>query len=90
MEPSVILFDEPSSFLDPRTRRRLIHLLRSFSMTKLIATHDLDLALELCDRVVVLKDGRVYAEGKAREILTNKEALEEAGLELPFCLQRIV
>lgn len=89
MEPSVVLFDEPSSFLDPKTRRRLIHLLRGVPMTKLIATHDLDMALELCERVVVLKEGQVYAEGKAKDILTNQGLLEEAGLELPFCLQKI-
>ncbi|MBP1756647.1 MAG: cbiO2 [Firmicutes bacterium] len=89
MEPSVIVFDEPSSFLDPKTRRRLIHLLRNVPMTKLIATHDLDMALELCDRVIVLKDGQVYAQGNAKDILTNQKLLEEAGLELPFCLQRI-
>lgn len=87
MEPSIVLFDEPSSFLDPKTRRRLIHLLKSLSMTKLIATHDLDMALELCDRVLILKDGKVFAEGKAQEILTNQSLLTEAGLELPFCLQ---
>lgn len=89
MEPSVILFDEPSSFLDPKTRRRLIHLLRGVPMTKVIATHDLDMALELCNRVVVLKEGQVYALGKARDILTNQSLLEEAGLELPFCLQKM-
>ncbi len=89
MEPSVILFDEPTSFLDPRTRRRLIHLLKGLPVTKLIATHDLDMALELCDRVIVLKDGEIFAEGTSREILTNKELLEEAGLELPFCLQGV-
>ena len=89
MEPSVILFDEPSSFLDPKTRRRLIKLLRGLEVTKVIATHDLDMALELCDRIVVLKDGRVFAEGAAKKILTDERLLEEAGLELPFCLQRI-
>ena len=89
MEPSVILFDEPSSFLDPSTRRRLIGLLRSLKVTKLIATHDLDMALELCDRIIVLKEGRIFAEGKAKEILMNQKLLEEAGLELPFCLQKV-
>lgn len=89
MEPSVVLFDEPSSFLDPKTRRRLIHLLRELKMTKVIATHDLDMALELCDRIVVLKKGKVFAEGNAKDILTNQSLLEAAGLELPFCLQRI-
>lgn len=89
MEPSVVLFDEPSSFLDPKTRRRLIVLLRGLKVTKLIATHDLDMALELCDRIIVLKEGKIYAQGRAKEILTNQKLLEEAGLELPFCLQRI-
>ncbi len=87
MEPSVILFDEPTSFLDPRTRRRLIRLLQGVPMTKLIATHDLDMALELCDRVIILKDGEIFAQGNAKDILTQKELLEEAGLELPYCLQ---
>jgi cobalt/nickel transport system ATP-binding protein len=89
MEPSVVLFDEPSSFLDPKTRRRLIGLLRSLKVTKLIATHDLDMALELCDRIIVLKEGRIFAQGSAKEILTNQKLLEDAGLELPFCLQKI-
>ncbi len=89
MEPSVVLFDEPSSFLDPKTRRRLIGLLRSLKMTKLIATHDLDMALELCDRIIMLKEGQVFAQGKAKELLTDQKLLEEAGMELPFCLQKI-
>jgi len=113
MEPSIVLFDEPTSFLDPKTRRKLLELLKGLSMlkghntlkednmlkghntlkennmTKLIATHDLDMALELCDRIIVLKDGKIFAEGKAREILTNEVLMKEAGLELPFCLQNI-
>lgn len=89
MEPSIILFDEPTSFLDPKTRRRLLALLKDFNMTKLIATHDLDMALEICERVVILKDGKVFADGPAGDILRNEELLKEAGLELPFCLQKI-
>ena len=88
MEPSIMLFDEPSSFLDPKTRRKLMNLLRTISVTKLIATHDLDLALELCDRVIILKEGTVFADGAAQRILTDQTLLEEAGLELPFCLQK--
>ncbi len=87
MEPSIVLFDEPTSFLDPKTRRKLMQLLKSLSMTKLIATHDLDMALELCDRVLILKEGSIFAEGTAKDILTDRVLLEEAGLELPFCLQ---
>lgn len=89
MEPSIILIDEPTSFLDPRTRRKLIQLLKGLSTTKLIATHDLDMALELCDRVLILKEGALFAEGKTNEILTDRAILEEAGLELPFCLQGV-
>jgi cobalt/nickel transport system ATP-binding protein len=89
MEPSIVLFDEPSSFLDPSTRRKLIQLLKSLPMTKLIATHDLDMALELCDRVMILKEGTLFAEGAAGEILTDRALLEEAGLELPFFLQSV-
>jgi cobalt/nickel transport system ATP-binding protein len=89
MEPKLILFDEPTSFLDPRTRRKLMGLLSEIPVAKLIATHDLDMALELCDRVVILNEGKVFAEGNTQDILTNKQLLEESGLELPFCLQRI-
>jgi cobalt/nickel transport system ATP-binding protein len=87
MEPELILFDEPSSFLDPRTRRRLIEQLRKLPVTKLIATHDLDMALELCNRIIILKEGRLFDQGNAKELLSNQELMEKAGLELPFCLQ---
>jgi cobalt/nickel transport system ATP-binding protein len=88
MEPSIVLFDEPTSFLDPRTRRKLIEMLRGFPMTKVIATHDLDMALDLCDRVIILKDGKVFQQGVAKELLSDPILMEEAGLELPYCLQR--
>lgn len=90
MEPSVVMFDEPTSFLDPGTRRKLIKLLKKYtSVTKLIATHDLDMALELCDRVIILKKGQIFQQGSAKELLTNRELMEKADLELPFCMQRI-
>lgn len=87
MEPRVVLFDEPTSFLDPKARRKLIGLLKAYPVTKLIATHDLDMALEVCDRIIILKDGQIVKQGNARELLSNKELLEAAELELPFCLQ---
>lgn len=87
MEPSLILFDEPTSFLDPKTRRNLMKLLKNITTSKLIATHDLDMALELCNRVIILKEGKVFATGLASEILRNEELLLNAGLELPYCLQ---
>ncbi len=88
MEPKVVLFDEPTSFLDPKARRKLIELLKAYSVTKLIATHDLDMALELCDRVIILKDGRVFTEGSAKELLSDQVMMEASDLELPFCLQQ--
>lgn len=87
MAPDIMVLDEPSSALDPRSRRRLINLLKGFSHTKIIATHDLDLVLELCDRTIVLKDGKVISDGTTAGILTNVELLEQSGLEVPLCLQ---
>jgi cobalt/nickel transport system ATP-binding protein len=80
MEPSLLLLDEPSSFLDPRSRRRLIDILKSLTHTMLLATHDLDLARALCRRVILLKDGSVFADGPAAEVLDNGTLLEECGL----------
>lgn len=89
MEPTVMLMDEPSTALDPKNRRRLIETLNALSMTKLIATHDLDLVLETCDRVILLGGGEIVADGPAREILRNKALLEENNLELPLCMSGI-
>ncbi len=86
MEPKGMLMDEPSTALDPRNRRRLIEVLNELPVTKLIATHDLDLVLETCDRVLLLDDGKIAADGAAGEILRDKELLERHNLELPFCL----
>jgi cobalt/nickel transport system ATP-binding protein len=87
MEPNVLAMDEPTSALDPKSRRRLITLLKGFLHTKLIATHDLDMALELCSRTIVLKDGRVEYDGPSAEIMTNYRLLEQCGLEPPLRLQ---
>jgi cobalt/nickel transport system ATP-binding protein len=85
MRPSIMLLDEPSSFLDPKARRNLIHLLKGLSLTQVIATHDLDMALDLCARVVVLKEGAIFADGDAQTILGDQKLMDEAGLELPLC-----
>lgn len=87
-DPSILLLDEPTSFLDPKSRRRVMGVLESLPIIKLIATHDLDMALELCQRVIVLKEGKVFADGDAKTILKDKDMLEACGLELPFCLQQ--
>ena len=86
MKPKVMLMDEPSAALDPRNRRVLIGNLNRLPMTKLIASHDLDMVLETCDRVILISGGRIVADGPAGEILRDRALLEENNLELPFCL----
>ncbi len=88
MRPQVLVLDEPSAQLDPRSRRQLIQLLDSLPLTQLIATHDLDLALELCDRTVVLNRGKIVFDGPTETILSNAELLEQYALELPLSYSR--
>ena len=80
MEPSLLLLDEPSSFLDPRSRRNLMTVLASLPQTMIIATHDLDLALALCPRTLFLKTGRIFADGPTGELLRDPALLEQCGL----------
>jgi cobalt/nickel transport system ATP-binding protein len=87
MEPNVLAMDEPTAALDPRSRRRLIKLLQGFEHTKLIATHDLDLVMELCSRTIVLKDGKIEYDGPTAEIMADSQLLEQCGLEQPLMLQ---
>ncbi|MEL7657052.1 MAG: energy-coupling factor ABC transporter ATP-binding protein [Bacillota bacterium] len=87
MDPEVILFDEPSSFLDPKSRRNFINAMSELDHTKLIATHDLDLVLDLCERVIILKNGEVFADGNPIELFRDEELMEQAGLEVPLSLQ---
>ncbi len=87
MAPDILVMDEPSADLDPRSRRQLIGLLQSFTHSKIIASHDLDLILDVCDRCLVLRDGRLAADGPAADILTDQRLLEANHLELPLSLQ---
>jgi cobalt/nickel transport system ATP-binding protein len=87
MDPDILLMDEPASNLDPRSRRQLINLLKGFEHTKIVASHDLDLILDVCKRCIVIKDGKITADGQSKEILLNKTLLEENGLELPLSRQ---
>ncbi len=86
MKPKAMLMDEPSTALDPQNRRTLIRTLNRLPMTKIIASHDLDLILDTCDRVLLLSDGRIAADGSVNDILYDKELLENNHLELPLCL----
>ena len=88
MQPQILVLDEPSAQLDPRSRRQLIELLRTLPFTQLIATHDLDLALELCDRTIILSQGEVVRDGLTEEILSDCPALEKYHLEAPLSYRR--
>jgi energy-coupling factor transporter ATP-binding protein EcfA2 len=82
-EPRLLALDEPTSNLDPRARRHLITLLRELPTAKIIATHDLEMVLDLCPRVILLDAGQVIADGPAREILSNETLMLNHGLEVP-------
>lgn len=87
MEPEMILMDEPSTALDPVNRRTVINTINRLPQTKLIASHDLDMILDTCQRVILLSHGTIVADGDAETILRDRELLENNRMELPFCLQ---
>jgi len=87
MSPDILVMDEPSSNLDPASRRRLIALLQSFEHTKIVATHDLDLVLDVCARTIVLREGRVAADGPTGSIFQDDALLASCHLERPLRLQ---
>jgi cobalt/nickel transport system ATP-binding protein len=87
MEPDILAMDEPAANLDPRSRRSLISLLKTFKHSKIIASHDLDMILDVCERCIVIGGGAVVADGPSAEILSNKTLLEENNLELPLSFQ---
>ena len=87
MEPETILMDEPSTALDPVNRRTVINTINTLPQTKLIASHDLDMILDTCQRVILLSHGKIAADGPAERILRDQALLEANRMELPFCLQ---
>ena len=84
MEPEILVLDEPSSNLDPASRRELADILRSLEVTVLMVTHDLPYALELCKRAVILSDGVIVADGATYDVLTDHATMTAHRLELPF------
>jgi cobalt/nickel transport system ATP-binding protein len=87
MQPDLMLLDEPSTALDMRNRRQLITLLQSLPQTMLVASHDLELLLDLCPRVMVLDDGRICADGHARVVLADTALMAAHGQEVPHSLR---
>ena len=86
MEPETILMDEPTSALDPYNRRIVINTIRELDQTRIITSHDLDMILDTCDRVILLSEGRIVADGKASVLLRDRELLERHRMELPLSI----
>jgi cobalt/nickel transport system ATP-binding protein len=91
----IILIDEPTASLDPRTRKKLITIIKLFSCTKIIATHDLDMALDVCDNILFLCEGKIVADcmntgsySFNKKLLFDEQFLQSVGLELPLCKQK--
>ncbi len=84
MRPEILVLDEPTSNLDPASRRELIEVLRGLPITQLIVTHDLPFALELCPRSLVMDDGRIVAEDDTVTVLTDEALMKDHRLELPY------
>jgi len=79
MSPNVLMFDEPTAFLDPKARRSLAETLNNLKHAKIIATHDMEFAKEVCNRVIVIKNGRIMADG-ILSLLHDKELMRSYGL----------
>ena len=88
MEPEAVLMDEPTSALDPYNRRIVINTIKDMKQTRIITSHDLDMILDTCDRVILIGEGRIVADGDVKEILSNKELLEDNHMELPLSISR--
>lgn len=87
MTPSILVLDEPTAGLDPRSRRQLIELLREFPHTMLIATHDMELIAELCPRTLILNEGNIVADSATETIFSDLALLEKCGLEQPISMR---
>ncbi len=87
MRPELIMYDEPSANLDIRSRRRLIHLMAASKETIIVASHDLELILEVCSRVVLMDKGRIIADGRPRDIMGDAALMEAHGQEKPHSLK---
>lgn len=89
MQPQLVLLDEPSAALDPRARRHVIDVLKGLDKTLILATHDLDMALDVCDRALILRHGTVAATGALPDLLQDAALLDQNGLELPLRYQAV-
>ena len=89
MEPEAVLMDEPTSALDPYNRRLVINTIRELDQTKIITSHDLDMIMDTCNRVILIAGGAIAADGRTEDILSDRELLEKNHMELPLSLSHI-
>ncbi len=87
MKPDILIMDEPTASLDPKARRKIMNILKGFSHTKIITSHDLDMIMDMCERTIVLKDGKIAADGPTTEILGDSGLMDDCGLEIPLAMQ---
>ena len=87
MEPEILGMDEPTSNLDPRNRRHLIEVVSGLKATLIIATHDLELVLDVCPRTVLMDQGKIWADGETRAMLADARLMDLHGLEVPLSLK---
>lgn len=87
MQPDILIMDEPTASLDPKARRKVMNILNGFSHTKIITSHDIDMIMDMCARTIVLKNGRIVADGNTVDILSNEKLMDECGLEIPLSFQ---
>lgn len=88
--PTILVMDEPTANLDPRARRRFLELIAGLPMTKFLATHDLEMVLEVCDRAVLLDEGSIVADDLPKVVLSDRQLVEKHGLEVPPSLAHIL
>ena len=87
MHPKILLLDEPTANLDPRARRKIIELMNEFHSVKLISSHDIEMLIETCDRVLLLDNGKLVANDKPKKIFSDEKLLKAHGLEMPMALR---
>ncbi len=87
MEPELLILDEPTTNLDPHSRRGLINLLAGMNITQIIAGHDLEMIMDICDRIAIVNHGKIVAQGDPGELLANEQLMEENLLEVPYSLR---
>ena len=87
MEPAILGMDEPTSNLDPRNRRHLIEVISGLEATLIVATHDLELVLDVCARTILMDHGKIWADGETRSMLSEAGLMEKHGMEVPLSLK---